>query len=93
MAVDLAHLLSELMENATHFSPPDTTVEIVGPPLRRAATSLSVSDQGIGMSADQLAEANRQLARPPLVGLALQPLARLHRHRPSGLPLRRHRSS
>ena len=35
VAVDLAHLLSELMENATHFSPPDTTVEIVGPPLRR----------------------------------------------------------
>ena len=30
VAVDLAHLLSELMENATHFSPPDTTVEIVG---------------------------------------------------------------
>jgi len=70
VAVDLAHLLSELMENATHFSPPDTMVEIVG----HAAESgfiLSVSDQGIGMSADQLAEANTQLARPPLVGLAL----------------------
>ena len=70
VAVDLAHLLSELMENATHFSPPDTTVEIVG---HRSETgyTLSVSDQGIGMSADQLAEANNQLARPPLVGLAL----------------------
>jgi len=72
VAVDLAHLLSELMENATHFSPPDTMVEIVG---HRAADNasyvLSVTDQGIGMSADQLAEANQQLARPPLVGLAL----------------------
>ncbi len=70
VAVDLAHLLSELMENATHFSPPDTTVEIVG---HRSETgyTLSVSDQGIGMSADQLSEANNQLARPPLVGLAL----------------------
>ena len=70
VAVDLAHLLSELMENATHFSPPDTTVEIVG---HRADASyvLSVTDQGIGMSADQLVEANSQLARPPLVGLAL----------------------
>ena len=29
-AVDLAHLLSELMENATHFSPPDSRVEVVG---------------------------------------------------------------
>ncbi len=70
VAVDLAHLLSELMENATHFSPPDTTVEIVGHRGEDGYT-LSVSDQGIGMSADQLAEANSQLARPPLVGLAL----------------------
>ncbi len=70
VAVDLAHLLSELMENATHFSPPDTTVEIVGHRAEDGYT-LSVSDQGIGMSADQLAEANTQLARPPLVGLAL----------------------
>lgn len=70
VAVDLAHLLSELMENATHFSPPDTMVEIVG---HRSGEGyiLSVSDQGIGMSADQLAEANTQLAHPPLVGLAL----------------------
>ena len=70
VAVDLAHLLSELMENATHFSPPDTTVEIVGHRSAEGYT-LSVSDQGIGMSADQLGEANNQLARPPLVGLAL----------------------
>ena len=70
VAVDLAHLLSELMENATHFSPPDTMVEIVGHRAEQGYT-LSVSDQGIGMSADQLAEANTQLARPPLVGLAL----------------------
>jgi signal transduction histidine kinase len=70
VAVDLAHLLSELMENATHFSPPDTTVEIVGHRGDDGYT-LSVSDQGIGMSADQLSEANTQLARPPLVGLAL----------------------
>jgi signal transduction histidine kinase len=70
VAVDLAHLLSELMENATHFSPPDTMVEIVG---HRSAGGyiISVSDQGIGMSPEQLAEANHQLARPPLVGLAL----------------------
>lgn len=70
VAVDLAHLLSELMENATHFSPPDTMVEIVGH-RSQSGYILSVSDQGIGMSADQLADANTQLARPPLVGLAL----------------------
>jgi hypothetical protein len=58
------------MENATHFSPPDTTVEIVGHRADDGYT-ISVSDQGIGMSADQLGEANTQLAHPPLVGLAL----------------------
>lgn len=71
VAVDLAHLLSELMENATHFSPPDTMVEIVGHRADGDEYIISVSDQGIGMSADQLAEANHQLTRPPLVGLAL----------------------
>ena len=71
VAVDLAHLLSELMENATHFSPPDTMVEVVGHRGENGTYIISVSDQGIGMSADQLGEANHQLANPPLVGLAL----------------------
>lgn len=71
VAVDLAHLLSELMENATHFSPPDTRVEVVGHRTRDAGYIISVSDQGIGMSTEQLAEANQLLAEPPLVGLAL----------------------
>ncbi len=71
VAVDLAHLLSELMENATHFSPPDTMVEIVGHRAGPEGYIISVSDQGIGMSADQLGDANVQLSRPPLVGLAL----------------------
>jgi signal transduction histidine kinase len=71
VAVDLAHLLSELMENATHFSPPDTIVEIVGHRADDRSYVISVSDQGIGMSGEQLSEANIQLSRPPLVGLAL----------------------
>jgi len=71
VAVDLAHLLSELMENATQFSPPETLVEVVGQRTTDAGYLLTVSDQGIGMSAEQLAEANRMLAHPPLVGLAL----------------------
>lgn len=71
VAVDLAHLLSELMENATHFSPPDTHVEVVGRAEPDGSFVLSISDQGIGMSTDQLIEANHQLANPPLVGLAL----------------------
>ncbi len=71
VAADLAHLLSELMENATNFSPPETRVEVVGHRTSAEGYVISVSDQGIGMSADQILEANESLAKPPLVGLAL----------------------
>ncbi|HEX9992919.1 MAG TPA: nitrate- and nitrite sensing domain-containing protein, partial [Acidimicrobiales bacterium] len=70
VAVDLAHLLAELMENATAFSPPETRVEIVGH-LTRDGYVLSVTDQGIGMSDAQIEEANAVLAKPPVVGLSL----------------------
>jgi signal transduction histidine kinase len=70
-AMDVAHLLSELMENATSFSPPETNVEILGHRSKDGGYVISISDQGIGMSEDQFAEANRLLADPPLVGLTL----------------------
>jgi signal transduction histidine kinase len=70
-ALDVAHLLSELMENATHFSPPDTRVEIVGHRTRSEGYVVSVTDHGIGMTPDQMADANELLANPPLVGLAM----------------------
>ena len=70
-AADLAHLLSELMENATNFSPPETRVEVVGHRTKADGYVISVTDHGIGMSADQITDANDSLARPPLVGLAM----------------------
>lgn len=71
VAADLAHLLSELMENATNFSPPETRVEVVGHRTQAEGYVISVTDHGIGMSAEQVTEANDTLAKPPLVGLAL----------------------
>lgn len=68
-AVDLAHLLSELMENATQFSPPDTTVDVVGYLSVEGAYRITVADRGIGMSPEQISEANATLAEPPVVGL------------------------
>ncbi len=70
-AVDLAHLIAELMDNATQFSPPDTVVEVVGHRTRDDAYVLSVSDSGIGMPPEQLTDANDVLANPPLMGLSL----------------------
>jgi signal transduction histidine kinase len=67
-AADLAHLLAELIENALVFSPPDQTVEIRGvrrsghDPARRGAYTLAIVDSGLGMSAQDIAAANRRLA-------------------------------
>jgi signal transduction histidine kinase len=71
VAVDLAHLLSELMENASQFSPPDMPVEVVGQRTEDGKYQLTVTDHGIGLSADQLVDANHILANPPVVGLEL----------------------
>lgn len=70
-AVDVAHLLSELMENGTQYSPPDRRVEIVGHRTNDGGYVISVSDQGVGMTEDQLRNANEMLAHPPAVGLSL----------------------
>ncbi|HEX9467386.1 MAG TPA: nitrate- and nitrite sensing domain-containing protein [Acidimicrobiia bacterium] len=74
---DVAHMLAELLENATSCSPPDRPVVVSG-----AATAqgfvLAVSDQGIGMPMERIVEANRLLAHPPVVGLALSRALGLH---------------
>jgi signal transduction histidine kinase len=71
VAVDLAHLMSELMENATQFSPPEIDVEVIGYRIADDSYQLTLADKGIGMSAEQIVAANKTLAEPPLVGLDL----------------------
>ncbi len=61
-ADDLSHLLAELMENATSFSPPDLPVEVSGWLLESGEVMLSVQDEGIGMTADRLTRLNTRLA-------------------------------
>ncbi|MEV1044954.1 nitrate- and nitrite sensing domain-containing protein, partial [Streptomyces sp. NPDC049916] len=63
-ADDLSHLLAELLENATSFSPPDSHVELSGWLLESGEVMLSVSDGGIGMSAVRMEELNARLADP-----------------------------
>ncbi|MGH3647609.1 MAG: nitrate- and nitrite sensing domain-containing protein, partial [Micromonosporaceae bacterium] len=67
---DVVHLLAELFDNATSFSPPDTVVVV---DARRAGDRaiLQIEDRGIGISAEQLAELNTRLASPPLVDVAV----------------------
>ncbi|WP_455753735.1 nitrate- and nitrite sensing domain-containing protein [Streptomyces luteogriseus] len=61
-ADDLSHLLAELMENATSFSPPDLPVEISGWLLENGEVMLSVQDEGIGMTDERLERLNSRLA-------------------------------
>ncbi|MGW0431585.1 nitrate- and nitrite sensing domain-containing protein [Micromonospora sp. NPDC003197] len=67
---DLVHLVAELFDNATAFSPPDSHVMVEARRVGDRA-SLYVEDRGIGMSADQLAELNERLATPPMVDVAV----------------------
>ncbi|MFI2778689.1 sensor histidine kinase [Streptomyces sp. ALB3] len=63
-ADDLSHLVAELLENATAFSPPDSHVELSGWLLETGEVMLSVQDEGIGMSAVRMSELNARLADP-----------------------------
>jgi signal transduction histidine kinase len=91
-ADDLSHLLAELLENATAFSPPELPVEVSGWLLESGEVMLSVQDEGIGVTGDRLERLNNRLAdfdpeQPHVpdgdegLGLGLYVVARLaHRH-------------
>ncbi|MCB1017031.1 MAG: hypothetical protein KDB10_18225, partial [Acidimicrobiales bacterium] len=60
-AADVTHLLAELLENATLFSPPSTQVEVHGR-RREDGYVLSIVDHGLGMTAEQRAEAQQRVS-------------------------------
>ncbi|MDX3118216.1 ATP-binding protein [Streptomyces scabiei] len=59
---DLTLMIAELLENAVSFSPEGSPVEVVVGSDDDGA-SITVSDHGLGMSADRLAEENARLVR------------------------------
>lgn len=59
--VPVAHLLAELLENATVFSAPDTVVDVAGR-CDPEAMHVTVRDSGLGMTADELDRADAALA-------------------------------
>ena len=66
---DVIHLIAELVENATVFSPPNTRIEVRAD---RAGTGLvaEIEDRGLGLNEEELADINRRLASPPEFDLA-----------------------
>ncbi|ROT32370.1 nitrate- and nitrite sensing domain-containing protein [Micromonospora sp. HM5-17] len=61
---DVIHLLAELIENATSFSPPHTRVRVTGQ-LAAKGYAIEIEDRGLGMDAEAIEQANRRLAEPP----------------------------
>ena len=62
---DLAHLLAELIENATSFSAAEMLVDISGHLLNGGGVLVDITDQGVGMAAKEMAYANWLLENPP----------------------------
>ncbi|MGW5718103.1 sensor histidine kinase [Amycolatopsis sp. NPDC003865] len=65
---DLVHLLAELIDNATSFSPPQSRVEVRGNVVGKGVV-IEVEDQGLGLEPDQTEEINAMLADPPDFGI------------------------
>lgn len=67
---DVTHLLAELIENGTSFSPPDTQVFVSATKVARGL-ALHVEDHGLGMPEDLRARANQLLADPPKLDMMM----------------------
>lgn len=68
-AADMSHLLAELIENATLFSPSGTRVEVRAERVANGC-AIEIDDRGLGIEAGQLDVINQQLATPPDFDLA-----------------------
>ncbi|MEV7392982.1 MULTISPECIES: nitrate- and nitrite sensing domain-containing protein [unclassified Streptomyces] len=62
---DLVHLLAELLENATAFSSPRSTVRVTATRLPDTRIMIEIHDQGIGLMPEDFALINHKLANPP----------------------------
>jgi signal transduction histidine kinase len=77
---DLTHLLAEMIENAVHFSPPSITVMLRTRIYLQSpgAHVLTIEDWGVGMSPEEMGEANDLLAIPREVDLSQSQRLGLH---------------
>ncbi|HEX5346841.1 MAG TPA: nitrate- and nitrite sensing domain-containing protein [Pseudonocardiaceae bacterium] len=65
---DLIHLLSELIDNATAFSPPGSPIEVRGNPVGKGLV-VEVEDQGLGIEAERRESLNKMFRDQPDFGL------------------------
>ncbi|GAA1652594.1 nitrate- and nitrite sensing domain-containing protein [Catellatospora bangladeshensis] len=67
---DVVNLLAELLENGLSFSSPKTLVRLRGHAMADGSAELTITDEGIGMSAQTLAEANDQVSVPVSIDIS-----------------------
>ncbi len=69
---DVVHLIAELLENATAYSPPATEVSVMSHSLGPGAGAMiEIVDHGIGMPAKDLERVNERLASPPVIDVTV----------------------
>jgi signal transduction histidine kinase len=66
---DVIHMIAELAENATIFSPPNAPVRIHGDVVGRGY-AIEIEDRGLGIAEEKMAEINQNLAHPPQFDLS-----------------------
>jgi signal transduction histidine kinase len=66
---DVIHMIAELAENATIYSPPNTPVRVHGDVVGRGF-AVEIEDRGLGISEEKLTEINDDLANPPQFDLS-----------------------
>ncbi len=65
---DVIHLLAELVDNATAFSPPESRVEVRSNRVGRGVV-VEIEDQGVGLSREERDDINNFLQNPPDFGV------------------------
>ncbi len=65
---DLIHLLAELVDNATSFSPPQCPIDITASVVGRGV-AVEIEDRGLGIEPEPRARLNEMLSEPPDFGL------------------------
>src|SRR6202034_1028431 len=83
-AADVVHLLAELIENATLFSPQSTQVRVTVMEISSGGVLVEVRDDGVGVSPNRLADMNWRLRPPPRGGGFLSPPMGALRPAPAG---------
>ncbi|MFB9742923.1 nitrate- and nitrite sensing domain-containing protein, partial [Pseudonocardia sulfidoxydans] len=69
-ANDLVHLLAELLDNATNFSPPDSQVVLSSTRTPDGSILVEIADRGVGMAEHELTDANERLGGPAQVDVS-----------------------